>query len=164
MKDGIKFNDAMLAAVMDGTKTQARRPIDPQPKVTEDELRKLGAWQEGYSLSEQVCVAWRHGFIDVDCPYGEVGDIINVADKDGNIKGKIEITDVWIQKAQEISQQDAMKEGAPPSHPSIDVVSRELCLPDFSRSWFAQVWMDIYGEESWNVNPWVWVIEFKKVN
>lgn len=52
MKDRIKFNDAMLAAVMEGRKTQTRRPIKPQPKVTEEELRKLGAWQEGYTLSE----------------------------------------------------------------------------------------------------------------
>ncbi|MGO2306885.1 MAG: hypothetical protein ACTH5W_19525 [Providencia sp.] len=163
MKDRIKFNDSMLAAVMDGSKTQTRRPIEPQPKVTEDELRNLDAWQEGCTLSEQVCAAWRHGFIDVDCPYGEIGDIINFADKDGNIKGKIEITDICLQQAQEISLQDAMKEGAPPNHSSIDIVSREYGFPDFSRSWFAQIWMDIYGKESWNINPWVWVIEFKKV-
>ncbi|EOG6767914.1 ASCH domain-containing protein [Proteus mirabilis] len=164
MKDRIKFNDAMLAAVMDGRKTQTRRPIEPLPKVTEEELRKLGAWQEGYTLSEQVCAAWRHGFIDPDCPYGEIGDIINVADKDGTIKGRIEITDVWIQQVQEISQQDAMKEGSPPSHLSIDIVSREYGFPDFSRSWFAQVWMDIYGIDSWMNNEWVWVIEFKNVS
>lgn len=30
MKDRIKFNDAMLVAVMDGTKTQTRRPIDKE--------------------------------------------------------------------------------------------------------------------------------------
>ncbi|MBQ0339643.1 ASCH domain-containing protein [Providencia rettgeri] len=161
-KDRIKFNDAMLAAVIDGRKTQTRRPIEPQPKVTEKELRKLSAWQEGYSLSEQVCAAWRHGFVDVDCPYGEAGDIINIADRDGNIKGRIEITDVWLQQIQEISQQDAMKEGAPPSHPSIDIVSREHGFSDFSRSWFAQIWMDIYGEDDWNNNPWAWVITFKK--
>ncbi len=68
MKDRIKFNDTMLAAVMDGRKTQTRRPIEPQPKVTEDRLRYLSAWQDGYTLSEQVCAAWRHGFVDVDCP------------------------------------------------------------------------------------------------
>lgn len=164
MKDRIKFNDAMLTAVMNGRKTQTRRPIKPQPKVTEDELRKLGAWQDGYTLSEQVCAAWRHGFIDPDCPYGEICDIISIADKDGNIKGKIEITDLWLQQVQEISQQDVMKEGAPPSHPSIDIVSREYGFPDFSRSWFAQTWIDIYGEDSWNNKEWAWVIEFRRID
>ncbi|HFU3228392.1 TPA: ASCH domain-containing protein [Proteus mirabilis] len=163
MKDRIKFNDVMLEAVMDGRKTQTRRPIEPQPKVTEDGLRYLSAWQDGYTLSEKVCAAYRHGFVDVDCPYGEIGDIINIANKGGNIKGKIEITDIWLQQVQEISQQDAMKEGAPPNHVSIDAVSREYGFPDFSRSWFAQTWIDIYGKDNWVSNEWVWVIEFKKV-
>ncbi|HEK2815317.1 TPA: hypothetical protein SMT74_002594, partial [Proteus mirabilis] len=52
MKDRIKFNDVMLKAVIDGRKTQTRRPIKPQPKVTEDGLRYLSAWQDGYTLSE----------------------------------------------------------------------------------------------------------------
>ncbi|HHR6141413.1 TPA: ASCH domain-containing protein [Providencia alcalifaciens] len=164
MKDRIKFNDAMLAAVMDGRKTQTRRPIEPQPKVTEEELRNLGAWQEGYTLSEQVCAAWRHGFVDVDCPYGEIGDIINIADKDGNIKGKIEITDVWLQQVQEISQGDALAEGFEltgwrPTYSDPDS-GGETSTP-YDK--FADVWIDIYGEDSWNNNPWVWVIELKKV-
>ncbi|HDU8622732.1 TPA: ASCH domain-containing protein [Proteus mirabilis] len=163
MKDRIKFNDVMLKAVIDGRKTQTRRPSKPQPKVTEDGLRYLSAWQDGYTLSEQVCAAWRHGFVDVDCLYGEIGDIINIANKDGNIKGKIEITDIWLQQVQEISQQDAMKEGAPQNHASIDAVSREYGFPDFPRSWFAQTWIDIYGKDNWVSNEWVWVVEFKKV-
>ncbi|WP_272571652.1 ASCH domain-containing protein [Providencia sp. PROV254] len=164
MKDRIKFNDTMLAAVMDGRKTQTRRPIKPQPKVTEEELRKLGAWQEGYSLSEQVCAAWRHGFVDVDCPYGEIGDIINIADKDGNIKGKIEITDVWLQRVQEVSQEDAHAEGFEltgwiPTYSDPDSGGETFTPYDN----FAEAWIDIYGEDSWINNEWVWVIEFKKV-
>ncbi|WP_272658200.1 ASCH domain-containing protein [Providencia sp. PROV108] len=164
MKDRIKFNDAMLAAVMDGRKTQTRRPIEPQPKVTEEELRNLGAWQEGYTLSEQVCAAWRHGFVDVDCPYGDIGDIINVADKDGNIKGKIEITDVWIQQVQDISQKDARLEGFEltgwrTSYSNPDSGGETFTPYDN----FAEAWIDIYGEDSWINNDWVWVIEFKKV-
>lgn len=164
MKKIIKFNDAMLSSVIDGRKTQTRRPIKPQPKVTEEELRNLGAWQDGYTLSEQVCAAWRHGFIDVDCPYGEIGDIINIADKDGNIKGKIEITDVWLQQVQEISQGDALAEGFEltgwrPTYSDPDSGGETFTPYDK----FADVWIDIYGEDSWNNNPWVWVIAFKKV-
>ena len=43
MKDRTKFNDTMLAAVMSGRKTQTLRPIEPQPKVTEEELHKFGS-------------------------------------------------------------------------------------------------------------------------
>ncbi|HEK3017770.1 ASCH domain-containing protein [Proteus mirabilis] len=151
MKDNIKFNDAMLAAVMDGRKTQTRRLIEPQPKVTEDELRNLGAWQDGYTLSEQVCAAWRHGFVDVDCPYGEIGDIINVADKDGNIKGKIEITDVWLQQVNDISENDAKAEGF------------DGKLNSYISDFYA-VWIGIYGIDSWINNEWVWVIEFRRID
>ncbi|WP_393930170.1 ASCH domain-containing protein [Citrobacter freundii] len=75
----------------------------------------------------------------------------------------LEITGVRVERLNAISQADAIAEGAPPSHPSIDCVSREYGFPDFSRSWFGQTWQHIYGEESWQANPWVWVIEFKVV-
>lgn len=75
----------------------------------------------------------------------------------------LEITAVRVEQLKDISQPDAIAEGGPPSHPSIDAVSRDYGFPDFSRSWFAQTWQHIYGEESWNANPWVWVIEFKRV-
>ncbi|MFD9931483.1 hypothetical protein ACFW0S_24580 [Citrobacter freundii] len=76
----------------------------------------------------------------------------------------LEITDVRVERLNAISQADAIAEGAPPSHPSIDCVSREYGFPDFSRSWFGQTWQYIYGEESWQANPWVWVIEFKRID
>ncbi|MBV0366533.1 ASCH domain-containing protein [Klebsiella quasipneumoniae] len=75
----------------------------------------------------------------------------------------LEITGVRVERLNAISQADAIAEGAPPSHPSIDCVSQEYGFPDFSRSWFGQTWQHIYGEESWKANPWVWVIEFKRV-
>ncbi|HCT6468476.1 hypothetical protein ACMFGU_07590 [Morganella morganii] len=74
----------------------------------------------------------------------------------------LEITGVRVERLQDISQADAIAEGAPPSHPTIDAVSREYGFPDFSRSWFGQTWWHIYGKENWQANPWVWVIEFKQ--
>ncbi|WP_265453745.1 ASCH domain-containing protein [Citrobacter portucalensis] len=76
----------------------------------------------------------------------------------------LEITDVRVERLNAISQADAIAEGAPPSHPSIDCVSQEYGFPDFSRSWFGQTWQHIYGEESWQANSWVWVIEFKRID
>ena len=75
----------------------------------------------------------------------------------------LEITNVRVERLNAISPADAIAEGAPPSHPSIDCVSQEYGFPDFSRSWFGQTWQHIYGEESWDANPWVWVIEFERV-
>ncbi|PAO24652.1 hypothetical protein [Enterobacter roggenkampii] len=75
----------------------------------------------------------------------------------------LEITGVRVELVQSISQADAIAEGAPLSHPSIDAVSQQHGFPDFSRSWFGQTWQSIYGAESWQANPWVWVIEFKRI-
>ncbi|HDT0711981.1 ASCH domain-containing protein [Morganella morganii] len=162
MKERIKFSDEMLAAVIDGRKTQARRLIEPQPKVTEKRLRELDAWQDGYTLSEQVCTAWRH--MGDDCPYGKAGDVIPFADKDGNIKGEIEIVDVWLQRVQEISQEDARAEGFEftgwtPTYSDPDSGGEQFTPYDN----FAEAWIDIYGADGWNNNPWVWVIEFKQI-
>ncbi|HDU8716963.1 TPA: hypothetical protein RG726_001234 [Morganella morganii subsp. morganii] len=153
MKDRIKFSDEMLAAVIDGRKTQTRRLIEPQPKVTEKRLRELDAWQDGYTLSEQVCTAWRH--MGDDCPYGQAGDVIPFADKDGNIKGEIEIVDVWLQQVQEITLGDICKEVGCGLYDFIPV--------HYGFEVFADIWSSIYGRGSWLANPWVWVIEFKQI-
>ena len=40
--------------------------------------------------------------------------------------------------------------------------SSDECLS--SAYWaFCNLWANVYGEESWRSNPWVWVIEFKRV-
>lgn len=75
----------------------------------------------------------------------------------------LEITGVRVERLQDISQADAQAEGAPPGHPSIDQISREFGYPDFPRSWYAQLWEEINGPGSWTQNPWVWVVEFKRV-
>ncbi|EBJ0776692.1 hypothetical protein DOG16_18440 [Salmonella enterica] len=75
----------------------------------------------------------------------------------------LEITDVRVERVQDISQIDAIAEGGPPDHPSFSKISREMGFSDWPRSWFAQTWWGIYGREAWNTNPWVWVIEYKRV-
>ncbi|WP_036412805.1 PmgT domain-containing protein [Morganella morganii] len=172
MKDRIKFSDEMLAAVIDGRKTQTRRPADFKVREEGYNLNFSGlksgfycndAPSSGFVLRSMGAGCWNDRTYPLHCPYGQVGDVIPFADKDGNIKGEIEIVDVWLQQAQDISRADAIAEGAPPSHPTIDAVSREYGFPDFSRSWFWQTWWHIYGKENWQANPWVWVVEFKQI-
>lgn len=74
-----------------------------------------------------------------------------------------DITAVRVERLQDISEADARAEGAPPSHPSIDAVSREFGYKDFPRSWYAQLWDSINGSGSWDANPPVIVIEFAGV-
>ncbi|ENO80302.1 hypothetical protein [Thauera sp. 63] len=76
----------------------------------------------------------------------------------------LEITAIRVERLNEISQSDARAEGAPPSHLSIDRVSREFGFADFPRSWFGQLWEHINGPGSWEANPWVWVVEFRRAD
>lgn len=66
----------------------------------------------------------------------------------------LEITDVRVERLKSISDGDAIREGCS----TADMKSGD-CVADV----FARLWASIYGDESWNSNPWVWVIEFKRV-
>ncbi len=66
----------------------------------------------------------------------------------------LEITNVRVERLKSISDGDAVREGCS----TADMMSGD-CVADV----FARLWASIYGQESWNANPWVWVIEFKRV-
>lgn len=83
----------------------------------------------------------------------------------------LEITDIRIERLQDISEEDAIKEG-------IEIISHG----GFGRSgeeWknylnggilrtaiisFGSLWQKINGLKSWQANPFVWVIEFKQID
>ena len=69
----------------------------------------------------------------------------------------LEITGVRVERLQDISEQDAWAEGFP------DPDGRNREYPDRARYWFKTLWGEINGIESWAANPWVWVIEFKRI-
>ncbi|EPQ1612950.1 hypothetical protein HCH43_02515 [Klebsiella pneumoniae] len=76
----------------------------------------------------------------------------------------LEITDVRVERLNSISQEDAQAEGLEltgwrPTYSDPDS-GGEVMTPYDN---FAELWSSIYGEESWKANPWVWVIEFKRV-
>ncbi|MDR6381776.1 hypothetical protein [Paraburkholderia caribensis] len=66
----------------------------------------------------------------------------------------LEVTGVRVERLQTISRGDSMDEGCP--FPNI-------AGGDDPRQWFSGLWCDINGAESWDVNPWVWVVEFRRL-
>lgn len=78
----------------------------------------------------------------------------------------LEITDVRVERLNAISEQDARAEGIIDGG-CLNCGEPEPCgcanpEPDATDA-FAYLWQSIYGQENWNANPWVWVIEFKRV-
>lgn len=68
----------------------------------------------------------------------------------------LEITDIRVERLQDITFADAQAEGWPP------MVDGKPNLHD-PITWFKLLWVELYGAGSWDANPWVWVIEFKKI-
>ncbi|AMQ62861.1 TPA: hypothetical protein ACNVSH_001574 [Klebsiella aerogenes] len=68
----------------------------------------------------------------------------------------LEITDVRVERLASVSDEDAGKEGYP-ADPSPFGGPMDKWL------WFRQLWDGIYPEQSFKHNPWVWVIEFKRI-
>ncbi|WP_430689542.1 hypothetical protein [Klebsiella quasipneumoniae] len=78
----------------------------------------------------------------------------------------LEITDVRVERLNAISEEDARAEGIIDGG-CLNCGEPEPCgcdnpEPDATDA-FAYLWQSIYGQENWLANPWVWVIEFKRV-
>ncbi|HBR3279570.1 hypothetical protein JQ762_21950 [Klebsiella pneumoniae] len=193
---GMIFNGEMVRALLDGRKTQTRRPIKwKQTRFTEIGEREDSSkwpWSED---AEHACDFWH------PCPFGAVGDRIWVRETWNKYGGLLtyradhdwiddmrketvctakwvpsihmprwasrillEITDVRVEQLNAISQEDAQAEGMEltgwrPTYSAPDS-GGEVMTPYDN---FAELWSSIYGADSWRANPWVWVIEFKRV-
>ncbi|MGQ5810450.1 hypothetical protein ACUNIU_21440 [Serratia sp. IR-2025] len=80
----------------------------------------------------------------------------------------LEITAVRVERLNDISEEDAKAEGVKPAGDMLPDYPDTFLTPkgDFATAKvaFQRLWQSIYGEESWAVNPWVWVIEFKRAD
>jgi len=67
----------------------------------------------------------------------------------------LEITDIRVERLNDISESDAIAEGI------IGVCEDGLWNDPCDK--YADLWESINGSGSWDLNPWVWVVEFKKI-
>lgn len=86
----------------------------------------------------------------------------------------LEVTAVRVERLQDISESDAMAEGITtiwpdgprddggPNHYTVDVDHGHL-NGSTAATVYRMLWEWINGEGSWDANPWVWVVEFKRV-
>ncbi|MDR3444731.1 hypothetical protein [Dyella sp.] len=79
----------------------------------------------------------------------------------------LEVTGVRVERLQDISEHQAKAEGIPPGGPTgmsfgIPGMSRAHYLGT-AREAFSVLWGDINGAGSWDANPWVWAVEFSRI-
>lgn len=90
---------------------------------------------------------------------------------------QLEITNIRVERLQDISRQDAIAEGIRHSGLTINGISEGDHFYDYLMKtedmceWFTNpiasfqsLWHSINGPDSWTANPWVWVIEFQVLN
>ncbi|WP_434627529.1 hypothetical protein [Chromobacterium sp. CV08] len=73
----------------------------------------------------------------------------------------LEITNVRIEQLQEIREADALAEGVKSCEDELETDGYYYAPEEL----YSMLWTKIYGwgDDGWNANPWVWVIEFKRV-
>jgi len=74
----------------------------------------------------------------------------------------LEITGVRVERLWDITEDDAKAEGCTFEALRFKPGTREVEeMGHTAVCQFGGLWQSIYGADSWQVNPWVWVIEFK---
>jgi hypothetical protein len=193
----ILFSAPMVRALLDGSKTQTRRVVKPQPsfigsmgdpntpfKTIDDGLHCRIICPYGQP-GDQLWVreAWR--FIDGGAVYDAAGGVqdsfepetLYRADRD-NARGPwkpsihmprwasritLEVTCVRVERLKDISEADALAEGVPGYQEGFDPPPDDPSFEWSYRAAYARLWDSINGAGSWELNPLVWVLEFKVV-
>lgn len=70
----------------------------------------------------------------------------------------LEIVERRVERLQDISDNDCLAEGVTP-----DMDIRWQSGDDTPRGMYGELWESINGPGSWEANPWVWVISFKRI-
>ncbi|ENH0727020.1 hypothetical protein ABVS57_000123 [Escherichia coli] len=209
---GLIFNSEMVRAILDGRKTQTRRPVKfpvldknlgcelagnelagelsagnylnsafgkPGDRVWVretwgvvshelDEDGRIQPWTPNRPATAIHEMPFGNGYYSGHAIYAADGDF-TWGDDDGYEDGRscwrpsihmpkaasrilLEITDVRVERLRSMSQDDARAEGVIAASGPMEAGLA-----------FRELWDSIYGEESWKANPWVWVIEFKRV-
>ncbi|RXT91384.1 hypothetical protein B1F69_14295 [Pseudomonas syringae] len=72
----------------------------------------------------------------------------------------LQITDVRVERLQDISKEQALDEGVMSCERDIDPDGNDYAPIEL----FGGLWTMINGDGSYQSNPWVWVVEFKRVS
>ncbi len=216
----ILFSGPMVRALLDGSKTQTRRTMRPQPPA---HTAAVGRWQDppGYDAAWWAFV--REGPVEHDhpfagaeihgepwrCPYGKPGEKLWVREtfrpifpQDPAYNGgrpieydyaatythgyrlgdslgikkawkpsihmprdasriTLEVTEVRVERLQDISEADAQAEGCAMEcmTPTGDDSGSAIHGP----GGYIALWESINGPGSWEANPWVWAVSFRRI-
>ena len=178
----IIFSAPMIMALLAGRKSQTRRVLKPQPETVPNGFAGV---RQPYAPGDRLWVreAWRFDAEWDDFPprYFDGADAVHyeaggAQDKSlwgdpfrpGRLRSPIHmprwasrltlvVTNVRVQRLQEITSADAISEGCSPYANSATID----CDTPNPRDDFKRLWSSIHGPDAWDRNPWVAAISFK---
>jgi hypothetical protein len=177
MERPVLFKGEMVNAILSGKKTQTRRIVKPQP-VAWSKSPGLLEWKFLHLPPEGLIAECPYGipgdtlWIRETFAVHEIGESTHIvyradcgSDGDGakwrpsifmprkHSRISLKITDVRVERLQDISEGDVMSEG----------IEHDPNVPSWLK--FAFLWNSINANRGydWDSNPWVWVIEFEKI-
>ncbi|WP_423459939.1 hypothetical protein [Ottowia sp. VDI28] len=81
----------------------------------------------------------------------------------------LEVTGVRVERLQDISEADCWAEGIEEvihdfsDSSQYDMAQRLGCCFEDAKPLYAQLWESIHGARSWDANPWVWALSFRRL-
>lgn len=156
----ILFNGEMVRAILEGVKTETRRPVKPQPQGESHPSSPFGEAGDRLWVRETFALERGQVLYRADEPPLQPHDPFDDAPAP-RVKGPrwrpsihmpracarlmLEVVDIRMERLHEMTEKSARAEGDPD-------------LETFRDGWNA-----IYGDQGlgWSANPWVWVVEFR---
>ena len=167
----ILFNGEMVRAILKGCKTQTRRPAkDDDPPYREgDVLYVRETWCRFFY--DEDAKKWRYWYrADYpDFPDDRPDEWITGGDSPDKWHPSIhmpkdaariflKVVKVRRQRLRDISERDAKAEGVRWCENVIPTDPRFVT----PRGAFERTWTNCYGVQSWENDPWVWVVDFER--
>lgn len=182
----ILFSGAMVRAILRGDKFQTRRPVKPAPSpdafrsvhcpdLLEDRGRCIQppcaagdlAWvRETFTPEPNGGALYAADFTEADKEHIAWKWTPSIHMLRWASRVTLPIVEVRIERVQAITAEDARAEGVTVPRCDCEVCSRGLAIcPADATSYiegFRDLWAATYGRESWEANPWVWVLRWEK--
>ena len=168
----ILFSGDMVHAIIDGRKTQTRRVVQRNNSCPRDKWLWDRLVFDDSIIPDALRTFADNGYLHIACkphpddeqadaalwtrqriyPEWNIGDRLWVKGTWQASRIMLEITNIRVGRVQDISDEDCIAEGL-------------KLLQGGIRSEFRILWDSINAKRGfgWDVNPWVWVIEFKQV-
>lgn len=102
-------------------------------KLSTAKGEELGPWKQSISMPKEAARIW------------------------------LEITNIRVERLHDISESDAIAEGIQPFENGWKVYGSKNVFTDSAIGSFSSYWQFRFGSTSLKSNPWVWVIEFKRI-